>query len=62
MDKLPWKLPASAVEALATLVTDVARASTDAGMGSEQASRGSGTAAQAAQAGSTQRSPTGRPA
>eukprot|EP00974_Lingulodinium_polyedra_P073228 7089890-Lingulodinium_polyedra.AAC.1 len=37
MDKLPWQLPADAIEALGTLVADVARATTEAEVGRDQA-------------------------
>eukprot|EP00974_Lingulodinium_polyedra_P003350 314021-Lingulodinium_polyedra.AAC.1 len=50
MDKLPWRLPPRAIEALAALVADVARASTDAGAGSGPAGHGVGATAQATQA------------
>eukprot|EP00974_Lingulodinium_polyedra_P044095 4232185-Lingulodinium_polyedra.AAC.1 len=50
MDKLPWQLPTDAIEALTTLVTEVARVTTAADVGREQANPGGSAAAQPAQA------------
>eukprot|EP00974_Lingulodinium_polyedra_P027218 2626261-Lingulodinium_polyedra.AAC.1 len=66
MDKLPWQLPANAIEALETLVEDVVRVTTEAEDARVQADTDGGDVARAAQDAQTsqnpaRRSPTGRP-